>query len=84
MMLIISTSHGYVITDGMSFVKTFWTRHYESRQTCFYAAISSAALLENVWGLRNHQPIRGRIVRKAGIILKSVEQPTRKVQRNLL
>jgi len=61
MMHIIVTTHGYVITDGLTFVKTFWLRSYYTQQECFYAAIEAAILMETVWGHHNHQTIRGRI-----------------------
>jgi hypothetical protein len=85
MMHIISTTHGYVITDGLSFVRTFLVNAYESRQACFYAALTLAIQQESVWCNRNHRPERGRIVRKVGVIRQqSVEQPAYKVQRTLL
>ena len=68
MMHIISTTHGYVITDGMSFVQTFLVNTYESRQACLYAAITVAIHHETLWCNRNNRIDRGRIVRKAGAI----------------
>ncbi len=65
---IISTTHGYVITDGLTFVKTFWIRTYGNRRECFYAAVEAAVLMETIWGHHDDRPKRGRIVRKAGII----------------
>ena len=68
MMNIISTTHGYVITDELTFVKTFWLRHYNSQQECFFDAISTIVLMESIWGHTNNQTRRGRILLKAGII----------------
>ena len=77
---IISTTHGYVITDGLTFVKTFWIHTYGTRRECFYAAVSSAVMLESVWGHRNNQAHHGRIVRKAGIIREGLVGRPHKVK----
>ena len=63
-MHIISTSNGYVVTDGITFVKTFLFRSYESRQACFFAAVNDAIFEETVWD--RHR--RGKIVKKIGVI----------------
>ena len=77
--------HGYIVTDGLSFVQTFLEQAYESKQDCFYAAVSIVILRETIWGHNTYRTQRGRIVRKAGIIRQqSVGQPVHKVQRNFL
>ena len=80
---IIFTTHGYVITDGLTFVKTFWISTYGNRQDCFYAAVSAAVLMETVWGHHNNQPKRGRILRRMGVIWPNAGQPSHTVQRTL-
>jgi hypothetical protein len=71
-MHIISTSNAYVVTDGLTFVKTFLIRAYESRQACFFDAVTTAVLEETVW---DHNR-RGRIVKKIGVIReRSVGRP---------
>lgn len=67
-MNIISLTNGYIVTDGCSFVRTFLFRQFDSRQACFFAAVSTILAKETIWGMRNQQLQRGKIVRKAGII----------------
>jgi hypothetical protein len=77
----ITTVHGYVVTDGLSYVRTFLEREYDSRQACLYAAASTAILKETIWGNSR----RGKIVRKVGIIRRpNAEPPIYKVQQNFL
>lgn len=64
-MHIIATTHGYILTDGLSFVQTFLVNSYDTRQACLFAAISTAFTKETIWNQHLH---RGRIVKKAGII----------------
>lgn len=80
MMHILSTTNGYVITDGVSFVQTFLVSAYESRRACLYAAISVAVCRETIWGHHNHHMQHGRIVRKAGIIREGHIRRQNKVQ----
>ena len=63
-MHIISTSNGYVVTDGITFVKTFLLQAYESRQACFFAAVTEAIFEETVWDGQRC----GKIIKKIGVI----------------
>jgi hypothetical protein len=71
-MHIISTANGYVVTDGLTFIKTFLVRAYGTRHACLVAAVSLALLEETVWNGSS----RGRIVKKIGVIReRSVGRP---------
>ena len=45
-MILIPITHGYVVTNGSSMVRTFDVRHYENRNVCRASAIAFAHEME--------------------------------------
>lgn len=73
-MYIFSIKTGYIVTDGVSFVQTFFFRGYESRLACFIAAVDAVSNKETICGHHNKRLHHGKILRKAGTVYGRQQQ----------